>query len=268
LAAMAHARYPNYWPETIRALMVHGARWTPAMLDQLRAPRMSKTARRSLIRRYGWGVPTESTVLSSSAVAATLVTQDTFQPFFGDDHKARRFRLHQLPWPKAALEDAAAAEVTLRITLSYFIEPTASRRGWRKRYTYPSHGLRFELQAPHETTAGLVRRVNGEAEHEEDGTTASAQETDRWFVGKNQRNEGSLHHDLWTGTAAELATCNAIAVYPVGGWWKNNHRKDRADRQIRYALVVSLCTDETDVDLYAPIATEIETTAPIQAPAT
>jgi hypothetical protein len=31
LAAALWARYPTFTPETIRALMVHAARWTPAM---------------------------------------------------------------------------------------------------------------------------------------------------------------------------------------------------------------------------------------------
>lgn len=272
LAALAQARYPSYWPETIRALLVHAAQWTPAMRAHLDQAKNAKTQRRALLRRYGWGVPTEQAVLTSAANAATLVIQDAFVPFDGNEHKARRFRLHRLPWPAAALREIPAAEVVLRITLSYFIEPTASRRGWRQRYTYSSHGLRFELQAPAETTDALLRRVNQEAEQEEDDAprSRSSDETDRWFIGKNQRNGGSLHQDLWEGTAEELAACDALAVYPVGGWWKNNKRKDRANRTIRYALVLSLKTDEQGIDLYAPIAAqaEIPTTAIVEAPGT
>ena len=35
LAARLMARFPDYWPETIRALMVHGAEWTPVMRREL-----------------------------------------------------------------------------------------------------------------------------------------------------------------------------------------------------------------------------------------
>lgn len=68
---------------------------------------------------------------------------------------------------------------------------------------------------------------------------------------------GSLHQDQWTGTGAELAHCNNVAVYPVGGWWKYNRRKDRRDLPVRYALLLSLYTEEQGVDLYTPIATQL-----------
>ena len=90
----------------------------------------------------------------------------------------------------------------------------------------------------------------------------------RWFIGAQQRHYGSLHQDEWHGTGAELAACSRIAVYPVGGWWKNNRRKDRTDLPVRYSLIVSLRTDESTVDLYTPIATElgVPVTATVEAP--
>jgi len=59
------------------------------------------------------------------------------------------------------------------------------------------------------------------------------------------------------GSGAELAACNHVAIYPVGGWWKNNRRQDRRDLSVRYALLVSLRTQAQDVDLYTPIATQL-----------
>jgi len=112
-------------------------------------------------------------VLDSTRQAVTTITQDTFVPF-DEKHRARHFRLHRLPWPVQTLRDIAAGSVTLRITLSYFIEPTASRRGWRRRYTYPSHGLRFELKQPTETIDAFIARVAREAQLEEDGTPRRA----------------------------------------------------------------------------------------------
>jgi hypothetical protein len=256
LAALAYVRYPAYWPETIRGLMVHAAEWTAAMRAELDGS-VSKEARLALLRRYGWGVPTENGVLDSSRQAVTTITQDAFIPF-DEQHRARHFRLHRLPWPVQTLREIAAGSVTLRVTLSYFIEPTASRRGWRQRYTYPSHGLRFELKLPTETIDAFIARVNREAQLEEDGTprrTSSGQ--DRWLIGPKQRNVGSLHQDIWEGSGAELADAGVIAVHPVGGWWKNNSRKDRAGIKIRYALIVSLKTAEQGIDLYTPIAAEL-----------
>lgn len=256
LAAMAMARYPDYWPETVRGLLVHAADWTNSMrADVDAAP--SRTARLSLLRRFGWGVPSQQALLESTKQAVTLVTQDEFTPFDGDEYAARQFRLHRLPWPADALRQIGEGDVQLRVTLSYFIEPSASRRGWRKRHTYQSHGLRFELKSPLESIDAFVARVNREAAAEEDGASSSATTSDRWLIGANQRNTGSLHQDVWTGSGPELADCGVLAVHPVGGWWKNRKAKDRVDCPVRYSLVVSLRTWEAGVDLYTPIAVQV-----------
>jgi hypothetical protein len=266
LAALAQAAYPDYWPETIRALLPHAAEWTPIMRAEIDA-HSNKAAKLRMLRRYGWGVPTEEALLTSSRNAVTLVTQDEFVPFEGEDYAARVFRLHQLPWPEDALRELGAADVALRVTLSYFIEPTASRRGWRRRYAYASHGLRFELKGPTETLDEFLRRVNREAQSEEAGQSGSSAGSSRWLVGPNQRNVGSLHQDIWDGSGAELADAGILAVHPVGGWWKNNRRKDRIDRSVRYALVVSLRSAQQEVDLYTPIAMELQVPVEIVVPA-
>ncbi len=256
LAAITMARYPVYWPETVRGLLTHAAEWTPAMRAEVDAL-TGKTAKLAALRRFGWGVPAEDAVLHSTQQAVTLVTQDRFVPFEGSDYRMRRFRMHTLPWPTEALESLAEATVRLRITLSYFVEPSASRRGWRRRYAYPSHGLRFDLQHPLETTTEFVSRVNHDALQEEDGTQRSASGSDEWLLGPNQRHLGSLHQDDWTGSGRELAASSSIAVYPVGGWWKNGSRPDRVELPVRYALLVSLRTEEQGVDLYTPIVNEL-----------
>jgi hypothetical protein len=263
LGAMAMATYPEFWPETIRGLLTHAAEWTPAMRAEIDAP-ATKALRLRMLRRYGWGVPTEEAVLTSERNAVTMVTQDTFVPFDGPDHLARRFRLHQLPWPQEALADLGPATVTLRVTLSYFVEPTASRRGWRRRYAYASHGLRFDLKSPLETVEEFVSRVNQEAQSEEDGTMRPSGLPERWLIGPQQRTTGSLHQDLWEGSGADLAASGVLAVHPVGGWWKNAKREDRADRAVRYALIVSLKTDEQGIDLYTPVHVQLPLPLPIE----
>ena len=256
LAARAMATYPHYWPETIRGLLTHSAEWTSAMRTAIFAE-SGKKKRRQLLRRYGWGVPDDYAVQNSERNAVTMVVQDSFVPFTGKGYKMRQFRLHELPWPTSDLMALGPADVELRVTLSYFVEPAGSRRGWRRRFTYASHGLRFELRAPNETTAEFVRRVNRVAAKEEDQTIQPASGTDSWALGPNQRNKGSLHQDIWRGHGAELATTGVIAVHAVGGWWKYNSRKDRQDLSVRYALLVSLRTPMQDVDIYTPIATSI-----------
>lgn len=59
-------------------------------------------------------------------------------------------------------------------------------------------------------------------------------------------------------TGAELARCSSVAVIPVGGWWKNDRRADRKNLPIRYSLLLSLQTKEQGVDLYTPIATQLQ----------
>jgi hypothetical protein len=256
LAALAQVKYPAYWPETVRGLLTHAAQWTPIMRGELDAV-SGKQDKLRLLRRYGWGVPREEALLNSSHTAVTMVSQDEFVPFTGDNYNLRTFRLHELPWPADVLRSLEGAEVTMRVTLSYFIEPTASRRGWRRRYSYASHGLRFELKNQFETTEMFVSRVNREAQDEEDEAPRPASGNDRWLIGPNQRNSGSLHQDIWEGTGDALAECGVVAVHAIGGWWKYNRRADRQDLPVRYALIVSLKTRETDVDLWTPVATEL-----------
>lgn len=258
LAAIAISHYPEYWPETIRGILVHAAEWTPAMRAEFDATGTKKEPKLALLRRYGWGVPSEEAVLRSSRQSVTLVTQDTFVPFEGPDYKMRKFRLHAMPWPTEVLESIAAENVTLKVTLSYFIEPSASRRGWRQKYSYASHLLRFELKAPTETENDFIARINRDAENDEDATSTSSSSTARWMIGPNQRNLGSLHQDIWEGSGQELAASGVLAVYPVGGWWKRNLRKDRLDLPVRYSLIVSIKAREQDVDLYTPIAIELQ----------
>lgn len=254
LAALVMATYPEYWPETVRALLVHAAEWTLVMRQSLDAAgRLGLKQKQLMLRRYGWGTPSEEGVLYSSDQAVTLVVQDEFVPFEGDDFKVPVFRLHELPWPREVLEGLGGTRVDLRVTLSYFIEPTASRRGWRQRYKYPSHSLRFELQDPLESEERFVRRVNRDA-GAEDGGGRRAPSQVRWLVGANQRNLGSLHQDVWETSGVELAQSGRLAVYPVGGWWKYSKARDRVNRAVRYALVLSLRTPESGIDLYTPIA--------------
>lgn len=266
LAALAMSRYPDYWPETIRGLLTHEAQWTKTMKNRL-AVNNSKKARQNLLREFGWGVPTESSVLNSQLNAVTLVTQDSFVPFTGRDYSMPHFRLHSLPWPREILEDLGEKQVQLRITLSYFIEPSASRRGWRNKYAYASHGLRFDLQGCLETQNEFISRINREPRSSGDSTRAK--DSQRWLLGERNRHLGSLHQDEWIGTGSELAHCHNIAVYPVGGWWKNNTRKDRRDLAIRYALITSLRTETENIDLYTPITTQlpIPVAVPVGTPA-
>ena len=169
------------------------------------------------------------------------------------------------PGLRSSCATCSSADVRLRVTLSYFVEPNPSSRGWQGRYKYASHGLRFDVKRPTETVDDFRRRLGNQAAREEGGD-APQQETsadDRWYVGSRLRNSGSLHADIWTGTGAELADSGYIGIIPVGGWWKENSRKDRVGLPVRYALLVSLHTDAVATDIYTPIAAQIGIPVPI-----
>jgi hypothetical protein len=254
LAASVLAEYPALWPETVRALIVHSAEWTPAMRAVLDAAHRRRD-RAPLFRRYGMGVPDHSRATRSATDALTLVAEDVIHPFRAG--AMREMNLHVLPWPIDELRDLGDAEVTMRVTLSYFIDPNPARRGWQRRYRYASHGLRFDVRRPTESNDAFRKRVNQLALAEEEKRQPSQSDAAEWYFGPDLRSAGSLHSDIWTGTAADLAERGAIAVFPITGWWKERPDRDRSSDGARYSLVVSIETPDVDVDIWTPVAAEV-----------
>lgn len=253
VAAIVMAEYPSLWPETVRALVVHSAEWTPAMQAHFdRAD--SKRARARLVARYGFGVPHVEHALRSGRDALTLIAQDTIHPYV--DGKMREMHLWSLPWPRQVLEGLDTS-ARLRVTLSYFIEPNPARRGWRDRYRYASHGLRFELKGPTESDTEFRKRVNQRALDEDESKPTTGADSAEWFLGERARSRGSLHADILETPAADLAARGVIAVYPVGGWWKNQPKRDRSAKGANYALVVSIETPGVDTDIWTPVAQQV-----------
>jgi hypothetical protein len=263
MVAQILADQPQLRPETVRGLIVHAAEWTPAMLTRLNAA-ASQQAKASLIRRYGYGVPELERALRSLQNDVTLVIQGSLQPF---DHRGNNIAtkdlvLHELPWPTAALDRAGAETVQMKVTLSYFIEPNPGERGWTRRHTYASHGLRFVVKRSEEGIDAFRRRINASV-HDDRASHVASGADDGWFLGPRLRDRGSLHSDIWTGTAADLASRHAISIYPVGGWWREKAPLRRYERQVRYALIVSLRAPQV-IDLYTPIRAAV----PVQVVAT
>ena len=254
MAGIIRADYPEFWPETVRALVVHSARWTRAMEAHLKGA-SGKRARRKLVRRYGFGVPSLDRARRSASDALTLVIQAVIHPF--SDGKMGEMHLHDLPWPKDVLEELGQAFVRLRVSLSYFVEPNPGRRGWKRRHRYASHGLRFDVKTPTESIDEFRKRLNQKALDEEEAKPRAGGDAEAWFLGEQTRNKGSIHSDMWAGTAADLAARGVIGVYPVSGWWKDQPKRDRSPLGARYALVVSIETEAEDVDIWTPVAQEI-----------
>ena len=121
VAASILAEYPSLWPETVRALVVHSAEWTKAMRARFDAER-TRQGRVALFRRYGMGVPDLARATRSATDALTLIAEDVIRPFDGQGRR-REMTIHDLPWLTDVLDDLGGIPVSLRITLSYFVDP-------------------------------------------------------------------------------------------------------------------------------------------------
>lgn len=267
MSARIMATYPEFWPETVRALMVHSARWTQSMLDAYTPGGVrNRDTLRNLLRHCGYGVPSLERALYSASNSLTMIVQDTLQPYYKakEGVKTREMHLHDLPWPTDVLTALGNAPVTLRVTLSYFIEPNPGDRGGIDKYAYQSHALRFAVRRPLEGEEAFRQRINAQAAAEEKGLPSRAAGGDaRWTIGEKLRARGSLLSDSWTGTAVELANRGQLAVFPAMGWWRNRPSHERFDRSARYSLLISIEAPTVDQDLYVVVSQQIEATVAV-----
>jgi hypothetical protein len=263
MAALILSAHPQYWPETIRALIVHSAEWTSAMKKYFnKAPKQKD--KKNLIRRYGYGVPNLDRALNSSNSDLTLIIEDRLLPFKQGKNgiKTNKMNVYDLPWPKEKLEELGETNVELKVTLSYFIEPNPGVRGYKRKHRYVSYGLRFEVKRPLESDTAFQYRINQVIRDEEKNIISTNTEDNNWFLGSNLRNKGSLHCDIWTGTAADLADRGMVGVYPVSGWWKEQKQLERYNESVRYTLIVTIRVPEVECDIYTPVSNLISQSMP------
>lgn len=262
LAAQIGAAHPDLWPETIRALIIHGAEWTPKMREELTAA-AGMTARYPLLRRFGHGVPDFSRSVASAQNHLALIAQNEIQPFrvernaqnqrqkkFGDCH------FYKLPWPQDILEKLGEQDVRLKVTLSYFVEPNPGRFASIDPQRYQSFGLRFDLRRRTETEPDFVKRVNALERENPLGRGPNGGDNAGWMFGPSSISAGSLHSDEWTGPAIQLSSRNILCVKPVIGWWRDSARN--CQNNARYSLVVTISTPDTEIDLHTPIQTAVQ----------
>jgi len=264
MAAQLQAAYPAAWPETIRGLMIHSSKWTPQMLTQFLPANPGKGDYHRLLRTCGYGVPDLESARWCAQNSVNLIVQDALQPYdrIGSRYTTKDMHIHQLPWPREVLLALGEQTVRMRVTLSYFIEPSPGEIGWKDRYRYASCALRFDVNNVNEEPDNFNRRLNAAARDENEFDNDSG--SNRWLIGKNTRHRGSVHSDIWEGAAAELATSNLIGIYPAIGWWRERHGLGRWNKQVRYSLIVSLSTESETVDLYTPIVNLIRARVPIE----
>ena len=108
-----------------------------------------------------------------------------------------------------------------------------------------------------ETIPEFEQRINKFSR--EDGYEAANLGDPGWQFGRGSgfTSVGSLHSDVWRGTAASLASRGHIAVYPTMGWWNKRQHLGAWGRTARYSLIVTIATPEVETDLYTPVANQI-----------
>lgn len=232
------------------ATETHPAEWTDAMRGRFKLN--NQTDWENLIRCCGYGVPDLERALWSAQNDTTLIAQDDLQPFDKENSRyvTRDLNLHAIPWPRDILQQWGETPVEMRVTLSYFVEPNPARRGWGRKYSYASHGFRFDVKRAEESLDDFRASINRLASDEEKGRKSSRPGDKNWDLGANLRKLGSVHSDTWRGTAADLAERGYIAVFPVIGWWRENPRQGRWNKKARYSLVITIRTPETRIKLY------------------
>lgn len=258
MAARIVDAHPGIWPETVRGLLVHSARWTDVMKRQfLPEYDTTKGPRRDLLRACGWGVPKLDYALGSLDNRVNLIIQGEIQPF-NDNGTCNEMRIHELPWPKEELLRLGEKEVELRVTLSYFIEPNPGERGWSSKFQYQSCGLRFQVIGKNQSLdefMGFVSKKMRDSETEYARGSASSE----WYLGQDNRDAGSIHSDFKKVSAADLCDARYVAVFPVGGWWKVLKSAGKRSSKVRYSLIVSIDSEEVESELYSEIIACIKT---------
>ena len=195
----------------------------------------------------------------SASNALTLIVEDEITPYRLSDKKDRanhnEMRLFTLPWPVEELRRLGNVELTLRVTLSTFIEPNPSEPSRGSKYRYASHNLRFKLNRADENAQQFMARISKLAE-----TPAGPEsnEEDLWEYGSNRRDVGSVHIDQLTCKASDLARRNLLAVHPVEGWWKSKLLLGDELPKCRYALIIGIDGEHLQAELYAEVSAAIE----------
>lgn len=263
--ALLRASYPDLWPETIRALYVGSARWTARMWSHVaQADKNRKGAYDIMFTRYGYGQPNLERARNSASSAITLIVEDTIRPYENkvSGRKLNEMRLFELPWPTNVLRSLVGQDVTLRVALSTFIEPNPSEVARGRKNRYASHGLRFALKGADEGVEAFTQRVGRTAI--EDQQDDNGPDSGEWDFGYNRRSVGSIHIDTLTIPANDLAQRGVLAVYPVGGWWKDNRGVNPERCIARFSLVVEIDATEAEVDLYTEVQQKVAPHAAIQ----
>jgi hypothetical protein len=108
-----------------------------------------------------------------------------------------------------------------------------------------------------ETVRQFEERINKAVR--EEGYEPTGLQDPGWQFGRGSglTSIGSVHSDVWSGSAADLASRGYLAVYPTMGWWNKRPHLGAWEKVARYSLIVTVETPDVETDLYTPVATQI-----------
>lgn len=262
LAAHIWTLEPKLRPESVRALIVHSASWSKAMVEDF--PGMNDR-----LLACGYGAPNERLASECAQGVATIVVEDSMpnavieeEPKKQAPKRAttkttepkvrRKVKIYRLPLPESLLTDDDP-EVELRVTLSYFTEPNKFGRR-----TYHGLDLKWDMQGPQETEEAFIQRVNVlKREQDDEGKRVKPAKTESfpWDIGIRARSRGTVQSDRWHGRMSQLlgrTNDKLIAIVPVLGWWEQ--RKALKFQEMKFSLVVSVFAP----GVYAAIKPRVE----------
>lgn len=264
LAARILAAEPALRPETVRALMVHAASWTPEMMRQFEG-------KEDRLHACGYGIPDEDFALACARDRATIVVEDVMPNLVHEEEprrkppkksstkpterkERRKVKVFRLPVP-LELPVEGDPEVELRVTLSYFAEPNkfgrASLRGL---------DLKWDMQGPQETEEGFLDRVNRSRWPKNEKGKRIKPPVNRsfpWAIRTQLRSRGTVQSDRWRGPLSSLGGDKLIAVIPVLGWW--DQRVKLRGEQMPFSLVVSVIAPS----IYGAIKPLLDASVPV-----
>lgn len=255
---------PELRPETVRGLLVHSASWTSAMREQFGDP--------DLFHACGYGVPDVSFAKACASNRATVIVEDSIHNAVvvqrpkktppkrastpaTEEATQRVMKVFRMPAPDELLLATPDVDVELRVTLSYFAEPSTFR-------TRVEHGmnLKWDMQGPQEEDDEFLERINDLLRPRDGNGKAVKKQRKKsfpWEIGVNRRSRGTVQSDRWRGKASMLAGAKLISVYPVLGWW--DRRPELATKEMPFTLIVSIVAD----NIYAAVQAELAATVPI-----
>lgn len=250
LAAKIKTATPILSMLSVRGMMVHSAKWTPEM--------MRIGSIKDIMSLCGYGVPNEEIALFSNEKYATFIFENELIPYLGKNGSNTYNQLHfyDLPWPTEVLEQMGEENVKIKITLSYYVKPSPGYAGRSNKYRYPSATLHFDLKSASESMEEFLCRRN-----KSEGEKRTDNDTNRWTIKQQRREQGTVQSDWIECTAAELASCGQIIVYPGQGWWKER-KLANVDNVIKYSLIVSIETTQTEI--YDAVETAISNKIGVQ----